>query len=109
MTERHNYSPLIVCTIPLALLLSGCTTASKPQRFAMAFLPPAPKITPAVQLYEPPKFESNPFLAETPSFLYPKIQTPAQLSQADTRVRRADEHFDAGKKLYQEGNQEEAR
>jgi membrane-bound lytic murein transglycosylase D len=98
-----------LCSIIVSVLSVSCTT-NKPQRFAMAFLPPAPKVASGVPpLPQAPVIQSNPFLAQTPSFITHSIQSIQVPSQANLRIQRADERFQAGKKLYQEGDLDGAR
>src|SRR5260370_27742790 len=99
MTRSHNYSLSLSCIYLLALL-SSCTTASKPQKFAMSFLPPAPKYTGVVHYEDVPKLESNPYLSETPKF-FGELSKPPQPTQANTRVQRANERLEQRKNLYQ--------
>ncbi len=56
---------------------------------------------------EPPKLQSSLYRNETPRFLGEEF--PPRPTQADARMRRAEERVEAGKKLYQSGKLEEAR
>lgn len=73
----------------------------------MAFLPPVPSGR-AVQLPEPPPAPSNLFL-QTPKFLVTNLDVPPSPTQLDTRMKRAEERFLAGKAMYQAGDAEGAR
>jgi membrane-bound lytic murein transglycosylase D len=76
----------------------------------MAFLPPAPKPSTGVPpLPQAPEIQSNPFLTQTPTFITNSIRSIQVPSQASLRIQRADERFQAGKKLYQEGDMDGAR
>ncbi|HUS05015.1 MAG TPA: hypothetical protein VMZ52_01875, partial [Bryobacteraceae bacterium] len=77
----------------------------------MSFLPPVPKSAPAVvpPLSQAPEVAPNPYLAETPRFLNRSVQVPPRPSQADLRVRRAEDHYQSGKKLFQQGDVDGAR
>ncbi len=76
----------------------------------MAFLPPSPvRGAPLAPLAEAPAVSMNPYLErEVPGFLRPATEVPPR-PRLDGRLRRADERFQAGKKLYQEGDFEGAR
>ncbi|MEJ7605362.1 MAG: transglycosylase SLT domain-containing protein [Bryobacteraceae bacterium] len=50
----------------------------------------------------------NPYLT-SPTFLKPRIQMPPRPTATDQRLRRAEEHFQKGKKLYLEGGSVDAR
>src|SRR5450631_1816457 len=92
--------------LPLPLLfLSGCMS-SKPQQFATAFLPSAPPIR-AFDVAQPPPIQPNRYSSELPKLLPPMLPDPARAeSAADKRVQSAEDHFQAGKRLYQEGDAE---
>jgi membrane-bound lytic murein transglycosylase D len=109
MTHCHNY--LLICTSSIALLVfNSCTSTSNAQKFKMSFLPPAPKSVPALTpLSAAPPVASNLYLAETPGFLNQPLNFPPRPSQADLRIRRADDHFQSGKKLFQDGDMDGAR
>ena len=107
MTRRHLLLTPPLCSF--VLLLSSCTTASRPQKFAMSFLPPAPKGAVVTHYADTPIVEPSKYLAETPTFIYPNIKVPNRPTAADARITRANEHYEAGRKLYQAGNMDEAR
>jgi membrane-bound lytic murein transglycosylase D len=101
MTASHRSSVyLILIPVSFALLLSGCLS-SKPQAFKMAFLPSTPQ--PDERVFEaPPQIASSSLLAsETPNQLQRALATPPRLPEVDSRLARAEEHFEAGKRLYQ--------
>jgi len=76
----------------------------------MAFLPPAPKaIASPSPLEDSPKFQSNTFLSQTPSFLTQSLQSIEKPSAASLRIQRANERYLAGKELYQAGDLDGAR
>jgi len=76
----------------------------------MAFLPPAPKaIASPAPLEDSPKFQSNSFLSQTPSFLTQSLQSIEKPSAASLRIQRANERYLAGKELYQAGDLDGAR
>ncbi|MEO8658505.1 MAG: transglycosylase SLT domain-containing protein [Bryobacteraceae bacterium] len=74
-------------------------------------MPPAPRtveVSAAVNAAtEPPRVPANIYLKQTPAtFVTPALIHPPSFSET---IRRADQHFQAGKRFYQEGSQEEAR
>jgi membrane-bound lytic murein transglycosylase D len=76
----------------------------------LAFLPPAPRqaVTNASAV-EPPTVPANLYLTDSPSFLRPNLQIPPKPSQADIRIRKAEERFQAGRGLYLSGDGASAR
>ncbi len=101
---------LLASGLASIITLTGCigTTTGGPQRFAMSFLPPAPRTTSATPALEAPTVEPNPYLSEA-SFLKPNLNTPPRPSQVDGRIRRADERFENGRSLFTAGNADSAR
>lgn len=102
----------VVVVLGLASVLCGCSTmALQPRQFSTHFLPAAPvaNAKPAIETVDldPPKLESDLYRNEMPRFLGQEF--PPRPTQADARIRRAEERFSAGKKLYQSGNIEGAR
>ncbi len=97
-------SPRILscCTILAALAGFGCSPA-RTQQFRNSFLPPAPEPARESYLAQPPDVESAVFTKETPNFLTPAIQRPRP-SGSDVPIQRADDHYQAGKRLYQTGD-----
>jgi membrane-bound lytic murein transglycosylase D len=79
--------------------------------FTTPFVPPAPAAganpTAVAFNLEPPKLEVNLYRNETPRFLNQEF--PPRPTQADSRLRRAEDRFEAGKKLYLAGNLADAR
>jgi len=105
MTKSHRILTLC-CTVSASALLSGCI-ATRPQTFANSFLPAAPAATVA-EVEEPPHISPNLYAGEKPQLTTPIMAAAAQ-SDAEVRVKRADERFDAGKRLYQQGDLTGAR
>src|SRR5208283_4540505 len=99
----------LLIAVPLPLfLLSGCMS-SRPQQFATAFLPSAPSMR-AFDAGEPPAIQPNLYSSELPKPLPPMLPDPAKAeSAADKRVQAAEQQFQTGKRLYQEGDAEGAR
>lgn len=83
--------------------------SSRPQQFATAFLPSAPSMR-AFDAGEPPAIQPNLYSSELPKPLPPMLPDPAKAeSAADKRVQAAEQQFQTGKRLYQEGDAEGAR
>lgn len=100
MTARKNGFIFCFCLVSF-VVLNGCATTSS-QSFMMSFLPPAPRQAISVAAIEPPVVASNPYIAEAPSFIRPTLAVPP--SEAEQRVARAENRFEAGRRLYQSGN-----
>src|SRR5581483_3322793 len=100
MTNSHR--TLLLCSALSIVSLGsfGCM-ASRPQQFANSFLPAAPSAPSAVDIAEPPHIDL--YANEKPAIVN-RITTVAAQSDAESRMRRADERFEAGKRLYQLGD-----
>lgn len=98
---------LSCCTILAAAAGLGCSPA-RTQQFRNSFLPPAPAPAPDSYLAAPPVVEPGIYLKETPNLLAPTIQRPRQAS-VSSRVQRAEDHYQSGKRLYQVGDVSGAR
>lgn len=105
MTTSHRIITLC-CTTSAAAVLSGCL-ATRPQQFANSFLPAAPATTFA-EVEQPPRITPNLYGGEKPQLTGPIIRA-AEQSDAEARVRRAEAAFEAGKRLYQQGDVKAAR
>jgi membrane-bound lytic murein transglycosylase D len=106
MAFCHRARILIFAPLPL-LVLSSCMS-SRPQQFANSFLPTAPAAK-AFEPGEPPRMEPNLYSSELPKPLPPMLPDPARAqSAADKRVQAAEDHFQSGKRLYQQGDAEGA-
>lgn len=104
MTPSHRKYGVLL-TIVLVTVLCSCAS-SRPQQFAMSFLPAA---LPAPVESEPPPLPSGLYANSMPNLVetsLPKIDWP---TEADSRIIKADQFFDAGKKLYQAGDPDKAR
>ncbi len=113
MTQSHHGIKVLTCIagIGLIILTNGCAP-SKPQSFRSNFLPPAPRSAPdgpdAEPILSEPPAVPNAFLKELPKLI--PLETPtARGSEIDNRLKRAEDLFDSGKRLYQEGKLEDAR
>src|SRR5579871_1915280 len=91
-----------VTTSFLICVLSGCLSSHSQQQFAMSFLPaPLPAHVESEEASAPPP---NLYLHSTPNLVQkslPQIDWPTEV---DSRIVRADQRFEAGKKLYQRGD-----
>src|SRR5688500_12292005 len=88
---------------------SGCVSTG-PQRFGMSFLPPATRqaaSSPAV--LEAPTVQANPYLSDSQLFVKANLEIPPRPSQVDMRLRRSEERFATGRKLYERGDLNGAR
>jgi membrane-bound lytic murein transglycosylase D len=92
-----------------SVFVSVCTTtgcvSTGSQRFGLSFLPPAARptiYTPAP--HEAPSVRANPYVTESQLFVKPNLQIPPRPSQVDVRIRRSDERFSEGKRLFEQGD-----
>ena len=107
MTASHRSYFLAIAIAALALLLSGCAS-TKPQSFAMSFLPTAPAPV-ATIIDEPPPLTANHYQNATPNLIERVLATPPRPPEVDSRIMRAEDYLEAGKKLYQQGDRIAAR
>src|SRR5579871_1809915 len=105
--RRSNFSFLLLLLIP-AIMMSGCAS-SRTQSFAMSFLPSVPAPEQDTSLAEPPVIQPSFYSRETPSVLEKSIAVIPAPSDAEARIRRAEQRFEAGKQLYQQGDLDAAR
>lgn len=110
MTPSHRSLALISLFIVCGIITSGCLSSTHSQQFRMAFLPPERPGSPAAEpvLPEPPRMDTDLYLKEDPNLLarMPIVPKP---SDADFRIKTAEDHFAAGKKAYQEERYDDAR
>ncbi len=106
---RMCFSVLAVGT---AILAGGCGY-NQQARFQMSFLPPAPRAaTPgdATEIASPPDVSTpNPYLQQVPAIFVNNPLPPRHKLLADSKVRRADQAFQRGQRLYQANNFAAAR
>lgn len=107
MTRSHSGLRLSLGLISF-LVLSGCASNS-PQKLTMSFLPPSPRYAVSAGTLEAPTVPPNPFVTQSPTFLRPNLELPPQPTLVDTRLRKADEHFENGRRAYRSGDTERAR
>ncbi len=95
----------------IVLAASGCTSTN-PRQFRNSFLPPAPPKSPQATyaIADPPVLTPNAYFSrESPTLLSAAPDLPPRPTQLDARIRRAEERFDAGRKLYAAGDLQGAR
>ncbi len=106
MIAYHRTHTVLV-TIATASVLSSCAASRSQQQFAMSFLPaPLPVAAEAAPPPPPPSglySHSMPNLAQR---TLPNIEWP---TETDSRILKADQRLEAGKKLYQSGDLDGAR
>src|SRR5438094_606058 len=93
---------LVVAVIAALVLLNGCAS-SRPQSFAMSFLPPTPIPDPDVHIEQPPPVTPSLYTSEIPNL------TARIAPEVEKRLKTAEERFEAGKKAYQAGDAPLAR
>jgi membrane-bound lytic murein transglycosylase D len=86
----------------LVFPLASCIS-SKAQSFKLSFLPstPAP-VEPSYE--EPPQIASNLYSNEAPDLVQRAMATPPRTPETDSRIFKAEGRFEAGRKLYQQGD-----
>jgi membrane-bound lytic murein transglycosylase D len=99
----------------VALVLSGCGASVAPQRFRTYFVPPPVRPLPSAErpVVEAPA-AGNTYGSELPFLTAASVSTstlPAVPRPTDTDflIRKADNHFNAGKKLFQDENYDAAQ
>src|SRR5579863_2203708 len=75
------------------------------QRFRSGFLPPAAH-PPAFDLAanEPPPVDSSIYRSEVPNVVSRTPQLPGTATRSDLLIEKAQQHFQLGKKYYQDGD-----
>src|SRR5690242_18474059 len=109
MTKSHRASLSCAALLVLILnLLSGCA-ASKTQSFAMSFLPAAPVLEVGDSLAAPPAISNSAYSHENANLIEKALKLPTSPSEVDSRLQRAQEYFESGRKLYQQADVSGAR
>ena len=104
MTQSHRvYGVLLL--IAIVTVLCSCA-ASRPQQFAMSFLP-AP--VPASVVSQQVSVSSGFYEHSMPKLAQKSLREIDWPGEVDSRILKAEQHFDAGKKLYQRGDSNAAR
>lgn len=93
----------------IAACLNSCSTvAPSSKSFRSSFLPPVPAAAGASVMVEPPPaIAPVVYSGSVPNLAIPQV--PPRPTQADARLRRAEDRVKEGKKLYQAGDREGAR
>lgn len=95
-----------------AIALSGCAASPRSQQFRSYFLPALPPAAAtAALLAEPPAIEPKKLypVSGMPRLTYATLNLPPRPTDADIRLRRAEEGYEAGRKALQSGDRETAR
>ena len=109
MTKSHRASLSCAALLVLILnLLSGCA-ASKTQSFAMSFLPAAPVLEVGDSLAAPPAISNSAYSHENANLIEKALKLPTSPNEVDSRLQRAQEYFESGRKLYQQADVSGAR
>jgi hypothetical protein len=108
MTDSHRSCILLSALLALlAFPLASCMS-SKSQAFKMSFLPSTPARVES-SFEEPPSIPSNLYSNEVPNLVQQALAAQPRAVEADSRIFKAEGHFEAGRKLYQQGDLTGAR
>lgn len=108
MTDRHRSGILLSALLALlAFPLASCIS-SKSQAFKLSFLPSTPARVES-SFEEPPSIPSNLYSNEVPNLVQQALAAQPRAVEADSRIFKAEGHFEAGRKLYQQGDLSGAR
>jgi len=92
-------APITGFTFLLALLTTGCAT-KQTQSFKLSFLPSSPApIEPSFEA--PPQFATKFYSSESPDLVQRALALASRQGEVDSRVAKAREHLEAGKRFYQ--------
>src|SRR5579863_1960190 len=108
MTLSHHASAFIAAfTVSVALLGTGCATKQQ-QAFKLSFLPSTP--APFEPSFEaPPQVPNNLFASDSPDVVQRALASATRPAEVDSRVAKAREHLEAGKRYYQLDDLDAAR
>lgn len=108
MTRKPSFS--FLCTFLICLLITASCSMNTSTKAVMSFVPPAPKpVVAPVPITEAPAMQLTPALSSGPLFLSSRLDLPPRPSVADMRVRRAEQRFATGERLYKGGDLAGAR
>jgi len=104
---RSSYAAL---TLLAAVGLAGCATP-KAEVFRRSFLPPPPAAPAPAWIAEPPELSPPSLLEQEEPLILAglRMDVPPRPTRYDSRLRRAEERFQAGKRLYLAGDRDGAR
>jgi len=101
MTPSRRSCAISIVTVALAFSLTGCI-ASRSQSFRFSFLPATP--IPAGQAIEQaPSIATNFYADSTPDSIQRALAAPKP-AEVDGIIFKAESRFEAGKRLYQQGD-----
>lgn len=118
MTQSQYSRPAVIVLFSCIGLASSCTSGVRSDAFRTSFLPPGLKISMApsaelerrdFQVLEPPVLQTAMAPKEIPNYLKNEPARMPARPQLDNRIKRAEERFQAGRKLYLEGDTLAAR
>ena len=108
MTSRHRWSAVAAAiTTALALFSYSCVSTKSPA-FKLSFLPSTPAAA-QPSFEEPPHIASSYYSSESPDLMRQALTTMPRVSEADAVLAKAEEHFEAGKRFYMQGDAASAR
>ncbi len=109
MTPSHRSSRLIVLlgAASFAIMLSGCAS-TKPQAFRLSFLPSTPQPL-VVTFEEPPQLASVHYANESPDLIQRAFPAAPRPPEVEGLMAQAEDLFQNGKRLYQQGDVAGAR
>ena len=108
--RTFSLTALNCLSLAVAVCCTGCSTLTPSTKsFRSSFLPPSPAAasSASVPMEAPPIIAPVMYSGSVPNLAVP--QFPPRPTQADTRLRRAEDRFKEGKKLYLAGDREGAR
>jgi membrane-bound lytic murein transglycosylase D len=100
--SRRSWLLLAAALISLVFSQTGCL-ATKSQSFRFSFLPSTP-IPAGLAIEEAPRVASGLYAHATPEQLHQALAVAPRAPEVDGRIFKAEGRFDAGKKLYQQGD-----
>ncbi len=108
MTASHRRPVLVTFAIlSIAAMLTSCAS-NRAQSFKLSFLPNTPLPVEPI-LDKPPQLESYLFAKESPNLIERTLAEPPKPMEVDARIAHAEDHFEAGKRLYQNDDMDGAR
>ena len=105
MTQSHRWFS-VLATIAIVSILCSCVSSRPQQQFAMSFLP-AP--LPAPPSADEPTLPSGLYEHSMPNLAQKTLSDIDWPGEVDSRILRAQQQFESGKKFYQRGDIAAAR
>jgi membrane-bound lytic murein transglycosylase D len=108
MRKDHPFSLLYFALLALLIALAGCTLFRSRQSSANLSPPPPP---PPAREAEPAPPDIRPELGaeHTPPVVKAALETAAHSKETTAVIRRAEQHFQAGKSFFEQGDADSAR